>query len=123
MKKAVRIFTGFCQKYIRTADPDISADGGQNAAHRDSRICVFFHKNRSNHRSGRGLSVGPGHCDGSLVVAHKLPQKLGAGEHGKLPLFCLGVFRIVRMNGRRVYHQLTVLRNIGGRLADLNPGA
>ena len=70
-----------------------------------------------------GLAVGAGYSDGQLIVFHDLSQKFGSGEHRQPQFFCLLKFRIVRMNGGGVYHQLDIISDIGSPLADIDFGA
>ena len=51
VQEAVCIFTGLCDEDAGASDPDISADGLQNPAHRDGRICVTCQQNMRDHGS------------------------------------------------------------------------
>ena len=70
------------------------------------------------HGSGRGFAMGTGYGNGFFVIAHQLSQKLRPGKHGDTPLLRCHEFRIVRVNGSRVYDDLAVCGNIGSLLAD-----
>ena len=51
VQEAVCIFTGLCDEDAGASDPDISADGLQNPAHRDGRICGTCQQNMRDHGS------------------------------------------------------------------------
>ena len=74
------------------------------------------------HRGGSGLAVGAGYSDGQFIIFHDLSQKFGSGEHRQPHVFRLLKFRIVRVDGSSVYHQLDIVGNIGGPLADIDSG-
>ena len=118
MQEAVGILAGLCQEGLGAPYPDIAADSRQNAAHGNGGIRVRGQKNCGNHGSGRGFAMGTGHGNGFFVIAHQLSQKLRPGKHGDTSLLRCHEFRIVRVNGSRVYNDLAVCGNIGSLLAD-----
>ena len=119
---AVCILAGLRHEAAGMADPDISADAVEDAAHRDGGIRLRRQKDLRHHGGGGGLSVGAGNGHGVLVVFHHLPQKLRPGQHGEVPADRLFIFRIVGMDGRRIYDDLNVAADIGGPLAQEDPG-
>ena len=67
--------------------------------------------------------MGSGNRNGEFIVFHNLSKQVCTGEHGNVFFFCAGKFRIVRVNGRSVNHQVHIFLNIRSSLPNINSGA
>ena len=67
--------------------------------------------------------MGAAYGDGSLVILHHLPQKLGPGQRRDLQPACGCHLRIVGFDGAGVYHKVDLRRDVFFSLAVIYCGA
>ena len=46
--------------------------------------------------------MGPGHCDGGVIIFHELPEQFGAGQHWDLSCNSLDQLRIAPVDRRGI---------------------
>ena len=111
-QEAVCIFTGFCDKCFRFANPDITADSRKDTADTDRRITVSCKKNMRYHRGCGSFSMSSGNSDRCIIISHDLSEKFCTCKHRKSFFLCTGKFRIVRMDSCSVYDNIYVVCDI-----------
>ena len=122
-QKAVCVFAGFCDKSLRIAYADVSADSRKNTSHTDSRVTVSCKKNVRYHRCCGCFSMSSGNGNRSIIIPHDLPEKLCTCEHWKSFFLCTGKFRVVRMDSCGIYHNIYVIGNVCGTLSVIDGGS
>ena len=98
-EEGVAVLTGLQDDGLPLAHPVAGADGGQGAADHHSGVQPCGQKDVGAHRGGGGLSVGPRHTQGVVVVPHDGSPRLGPLEDGDAQPAGGGDLRVVIMDG------------------------
>ena len=111
-KKAVGVFTGFCDKYIWFAYTYIASDTVKNSTYWYGRIALSLKKNLGNHWGCCCLAMGSGNINSNSVVIHKLSKELGSCKERNIPVLCLCKLRIALRDGSCVYNNIYIICDI-----------
>ena len=123
MKKTVRVLTGLGQERVMAADTDIAADRIEDTADRDGRVHICFQENVGSHGGGCRFAVRSGNGNRRFEVVHHLAEQFGTGEHRDLFCYRSGIFRIVRVDGGCVDHQIRCVIQVGSTLTVVENGS